>query len=88
MIGTNKKDAAATVRSLIADAAQLPRAPQPDPDAVTAHLEQRGVRYVNVDGWRAIDAAEIALGESKGWPRTTVHDREALLESARRGVRD
>ncbi len=87
IIGTNKKDATATVRSLIADAAQLPRADQPDPDAVTAHLEQQGVRYVTIDGWRAIDAAEIALGESRGRPRTTLHEREALLESARRGVR-
>lgn len=88
IIGTNKKDATATVRSLLADAAQLPRAARPDPDAVTTHLSERGVRYVDVDGWHAIDAAEIALGESKGRPRTTLHDREALLESARRGVRD
>nr|WP_185991274.1 FAD/NAD(P)-binding protein [Janibacter cremeus] len=83
IIGTNKKDATATVRSLIADAAQLPRAARPDPDAVTSHLSDRGVHYVNVDGWRAIDAAEIALGESMGRARTTLHDREALLESAR-----
>lgn len=85
IIGTNKKDAAETVRSVIADAAQLPRAAQPDPDAVTTHLSDRDVRYVNVDGWRAIDAAEIALGESKGRARTTLHDRRALLKSARQG---
>lgn len=84
IIGTNKKDATATVHSLVADAARLPRAASPDPDAVTTHLSGRGVRYVNVDGWRAIDAAEIALGESMGRARTTLHDREALLDSARR----
>jgi ferredoxin--NADP+ reductase len=50
---------------------------------VTAHLAARGVRYITVDGWQAIDAAEIALGESNGRARTTLHDREALLESAR-----
>lgn len=88
IIGTNKKDAAATVQSLIADAAQLPRAARPDADAVTTHLSERGVHYVNVDGWRAIDAAEIALGESRGRARTTVHDREGLLASARRRDRD
>lgn len=87
IIGTNRKDATGTVRSLVADAAGLPRTAHPDPDAVTTHLSDRGVRYVNVDGWRAIDAAEIALGESMGRARTTVHDREALLESARRGIR-
>ncbi|WP_338748957.1 NAD(P)-binding protein [Janibacter alittae] len=88
IIGTNKKDATATVHSLIADAPRLPRAAQPDPDAVTTHLSDRGVRYVTVDGWRAIDAAEIALGESRGRARTTLHDRDALLESARWSERD
>lgn len=88
VIGTNKKDATATIRSVVADAPQLPRAARPDPDAVTALLSDRGVHYVNVDGWRAIDAAEIALGESRGRARTTMHDREALLDSARQGARD
>lgn len=87
IIGTNKKDASATVASLLADAASgaLPRAAEPDPDAVTALLAERGVDVVDVAGWRRIDAAERALGASRGRDRTTLHETDALLAAANAG---
>ena len=33
--------------------------------------------------WRAIDAAEIALGAVHGRARTTIHDRAELLAAVR-----
>ena len=84
VIGTNKKDAAQTAASLLADAAVLPTAPEPHPEVFTALLSERSVQCVTWDGWRLIDAAEVSLGGSYGRRRTTLHDREALLENARK----
>jgi ferredoxin--NADP+ reductase len=36
-----------------------------------------------MEDWRAIDAAEVALGGSHGRARTTMHEREALLAAVR-----
>lgn len=83
IIGTNKKDAAQSVASLLADAATLPPARTPDPAAVTEFLRERSVGYVTFGGWERIDAAEVALGNSFGRPRTTMHERERLLTVAR-----
>jgi ferredoxin--NADP+ reductase len=79
IIGTNKKDAVATVAALLEDAAagRLP-APSGDPDALLA-----GRTIVSTEGWRRIDAAERALGSARGRPRTTIHERSALLDAAR-----
>jgi ferredoxin--NADP+ reductase len=84
IIGTNKKDAAATVVSLLADAAagRLAEAPEPQPAAVNAALADRGVTVVTVEGWHNIDAAEIALGASRGRDRTTLHEVADLLAAA------
>jgi ferredoxin--NADP+ reductase len=72
VIGTNKSDAAETVRSLLADAPSLPRPPEPDPDAVTALLRSRGVRYLDWDRWLLLDAHETAEGARRGRPRAKV----------------
>jgi len=82
VIGTNKSDAAQTVRSLLADLAggpgpddaPLPRAgllryPQAGPGAASplaAKLAARGVRLVTYQDWLRIETAEGALGESLG----------------------
>lgn len=84
IIGTNKKDAVATVTSLLADAADGLLASPADPTAaaVDALLAERGVDVVSTAGWRAIDAAERALGATRGRDRTTIHERDALLAAS------
>jgi ferredoxin--NADP+ reductase len=84
VIGTNKHDAAETTTALLADLPSLPAAPDPDPDAVVALLESRGVRVVVWDGWRAIDDAEAELGRAQGRKRVKISDRATLLETAAR----
>ena len=82
VIGTNKSDAAETVRSLLADLAggpgpddvQLPRAgllklPDVSPQGespLRAVLARRGVRHVSYDDWLGIEQAEKDLGVTLG----------------------
>jgi ferredoxin--NADP+ reductase len=83
VVGTNKHDARETVAALLADAADGDlRAGGPRNDLVE-ELVARGADPVLLDDWRAIDAAEIALGATRGRNRTTLHEREALLAAAR-----
>jgi ferredoxin/flavodoxin---NADP+ reductase len=46
-------------------------------------LRARGAEPVLLEDWRAIDAAEVALGATRGRARTTMHEREALLAAVR-----
>lgn len=84
IIGTNKKDANATVASLLADrdSGGLPVAPSGTIEEFDALLADRGITVVTTAGWRAIDAAEQALGSPAGRARTTIHDRQALIEAS------
>ena len=85
IIGTNKKDAVQTVASLLADAVAgtLPVPTTPTAEAVDALLAERGIDVVTTAGWRSIDAAERALGATRGRDRTTIHDTADLLAAAR-----
>ncbi|HSN07223.1 MAG TPA: FAD-dependent oxidoreductase [Candidatus Angelobacter sp.] len=80
IIGTNKKDAAATVAALLEDLATRETT---GGEGIEPLLRERGVGVVAFDGWRAIDAAERALGATRGRDRTTIHDRDALVAAAR-----
>ena len=82
VVGTNKHDARETVASLLADAADGVLPLGGDDDWVDT-LVARGGRPVLLADWRAIDAAEIALGASHGRARTTLHERESLLAAVR-----
>jgi ferredoxin/flavodoxin---NADP+ reductase len=98
VIGTNKSDAAQTVRSLLEDLAggpgpgdaPLPRAgllryPQAGPGAASplaARLASRGVRAVSYQDWLRIEAAEAALGESLGRGGRVKLAGRAALEEA------
>jgi ferredoxin--NADP+ reductase len=82
VIGTNKHDAHETVAALLADIPELPRAPDPDPDALPKLLADRGVQVVELAGWAAIDRAEHALGAVDGRVRATIADRADLLRAA------
>ncbi len=82
IIGTNKKDAAATVASLLADAASGALPAPSQPGGIDALLAERGITIVGTSGWRSIDAAERALGATRGRDRTTIHETDALLSAA------
>ena len=91
VIGTNKSDASQTVRHLVAD---LVAARADDggaagwvtgadrPDLLTALAEQ-GHEVISLDGWRAIDAAEIARGAALGRDRTKLDTWSGLLDAGR-----
>jgi ferredoxin--NADP+ reductase len=82
VVGTNKHDARETVASLLADVAAGRLRPGADDDWIET-LVARGGRPVLLEDWRAIDAAEIALGAVHGRARTTIHERESLLAAVR-----
>jgi ferredoxin--NADP+ reductase len=78
VIGTNKKDATETIELLLADArAGKLHALGGDLEDL---LEARGVRHVELDGWRAIDAVERGAGEPLGRPRVKLRTWEELLD--------
>ena len=83
VVGTNKHDARETIASLLADAAAGVLAHGGEKDDLVSWLVARGHEPVLLTGWRAIDAAEVALGATRGRARTTMHERRSLLEAAR-----
>ncbi|ADI16005.1 FAD-dependent oxidoreductase [Truepera radiovictrix] len=87
VIGTNKADAAETVRSLLEDAPQLPPAAEPDPDAVTRYLEARGVAFVGFDHWLELNAYELEAGKAQGRPRVKVTRLEQMLQRRGKALR-
>lgn len=84
VIGTNKPDAAETVKHLLGDADSLAPCAQPSRDAVLDLLASRGVRVVGYAQWRLIDAAEVARGAAAGKPREKFVDVDEMLSAASR----
>lgn len=82
VIGTNKSDAAETVRQVLADLAT------PRPDALVnlrEMLAARGIRASSLADWQRIDAAEISLGQSTGRARTKIEAWQELQDLLRHG---
>lgn len=77
IIGTNKKDAAATVAALLADIES-----GIVQEGGVRESSPRGAHSVGIAGWRAIDEAERSLGHAHGKERITIHDRDTLLSIA------
>jgi hypothetical protein len=51
----------------------------PDPDGVPALLARKQIQTVTFEGWRRIDAVEMAAGEERGKPREKLTTRAQLL---------
>lgn len=79
LIGHTKSDATETIRHLTEDADALPRAAEPEPDAITTLLAGRGVGPVAWDGWTLLDAYEQSLGAPHGRERIKLVPREDML---------
>ncbi|WIE53688.1 FAD-dependent oxidoreductase [Curtobacterium sp. MCBD17_003] len=87
LIGHTKSDAMETVQHLVTDQASWWSPEDPSEEAVPALLRERGVEYTDLDGWHALDAHEIALGELAGRARVKVVPREDMVDvSLRRGA--
>jgi ferredoxin--NADP+ reductase len=83
VIGTNRSDAKDTVASLRTDVPALLAARAQDPGGIAALLDERGVDYVDVAGWRAVVEAENREGSAHGRGAVKISDWHALLEAAR-----
>ena len=83
ILGTNKRDAEETVRCLVEDlrAGALPEPRSADP--IDALLAERKPDVVTVEGWRAIDSAELESGQGEGRPRVKLASYDELLAAAR-----
>lgn len=81
VIGTNKSDAAETVRTLLSDlSGQAPRDLRP----LDALLSERGVHPVTYEEWLGIESAEAELAKSLGrGERVKLTGLEAMLRACR-----
>lgn len=86
-IGTNKSCAMQTVAALADDFnAGLLHDPVPRPAALGRLVRARQPDVVDGDGWRAIDAEEIARGAASGRPRVKLTSVQDMLAVARQPV--
>jgi ferredoxin--NADP+ reductase len=84
VIGTNKKDAQETVDALFADleAGKVPERAPVEP-GIEELLAERAPDHVTYQGWKAIDAAEVAAGEPHGRPRVKFCNVEEMIDVAK-----
>jgi len=82
VIGTNRSDGAATMRAIVADAPALRARHVVAGSAMKAALA-RGAQPVDLEGWAAIDAAEVARGAGRQSPRIKLAHWHELLAAAR-----
>ena len=84
VIGTNKADAAESVRSLLEDAPTLGRVADADrnPERIEQYLTDKGVRFFPVDHWLELDAFELEAGQAQGRPRVKLTRVEEMLSRA------
>lgn len=75
LIGHTKSDALETIGNLIADQQNWWKPAHPEESAVVDLLKQRGVRFIDWDGWLQIDAQEQSLGEASGRERVKLVER-------------
>lgn len=83
LIGHTKSDASETIASLLTDLPGLAPREVADPDAILAHLSDRGTDYTTWQEWERLDAHEIALGAEQGRERVKVVPREDMIRAGR-----
>jgi ferredoxin/flavodoxin---NADP+ reductase len=82
VIGTNRSDANSTIHSIVADLKAL-RARTVRPGSAVEAAVARGAKPVTLDGWAAIDAAEVALGAKRESPRVKLATWDELLAAGK-----
>ncbi len=84
LLGDQMRDAAATVKSMVADLPTLTPAAERGRETVDALLKLRGVNPVSFPEWKKIDAAEVAAGAPLGKARLKFSTRAAMLAASGR----
>ncbi len=82
VIGTNRPDAVATVRGMLADAEGDAGSRSLSADGVPALLARKQVQAVTFEAWKRIDHLEVESGKRRGKPREKFTTREELLAAA------
>ncbi len=83
LIGHTKSDAMETISHLVNGQASWWTPAEPDEAAVVRMLDDRGVKYTDLDGWHRLDEHEIALGQAEGRARIKVVPREEMVAVSR-----
>ena len=85
VIGTNKADAAESVKLLLEDAQNgtLQPVPAGGREDIDALLHGKGVDVVTLADWKALDAHEVLTGQAQGRPRAKVAHRAQMLDVIR-----
>ena len=81
IIGTNRACAVETVDALLEDINKLDSS-KPGREGLYKILDDNGVRHINYQQWKKIDAAEVNAGEPKSKPREKFTRREEMLAIA------
>lgn len=72
LIGSNKPCSIETVKNLLADLPALEPCPNRDGQPLLDHLSRNGIRVIDYDTWKKIDAVEIDRGKAEGKPREKI----------------
>ncbi len=86
VIGTNKSDAAETVRTMLADAAagRLMTPAEPEPAAAEATIRAKQPNIVTYEDWQRLDELELERGTACGRPRVKFTSVAEMLEVLQR----
>jgi ferredoxin--NADP+ reductase len=76
LIGHTKSDAMETIENLVADVPHLVDPEVDSTDELLAELDARGVEYTTWQGWNALNAHELSLGEKYGVVPSRPHNAD------------
>lgn len=83
LIGHTKSDAKETIEHLLAGEADWWQPAITDEGEILELLNERNVRFTDLEGWHNLDAHEVSLGEPQERERVKVVDRETMLRISR-----
>ncbi|GGF04286.1 FAD-dependent oxidoreductase [Mycetocola zhadangensis] len=83
LIGHTKSDAMETIKHVINGESNWWAPADPSEQGVIDLLEERGVKYTDLDGWHNLDQHEVKLGEPHGRARIKVVPREDMVAISR-----
>ncbi|SJM56036.1 FAD-dependent oxidoreductase [Gulosibacter sp. 10] len=83
LIGHTKSDAKETIEHLLAGEETWWRPSIEDENEILGLLEERRVRFTDLEGWHNLDSHEISLGEPHERERIKVVDRDEMLRISR-----